>query len=70
MCKQSPFLMRGKPPIKLSKREGGRGWEAGVKGSQFLEGGCWERGAELFLGGLHFLHKNKLKSEIFNYKSL
>ena len=64
MCKQSPFLLRGKPPIKLSKR----GAEAGVKGSKFLEGGCWERGAELFLGGLHFLHKNKLKSEIFNYK--
>ena len=30
----------------------------------FLEEGCWKRGGD-FLRGLQFLHKNKLKSEIF-----
>ena len=33
------------PPIKFSKRES-------LTGSQFLDGVCWERGGELFLGGM------------------
>ena len=38
-------------PTKLSER-------GGFTGSQFLEGGCWERGGDLFQGGgLQFLHK-------------
>ena len=33
-------------------------------------GGYWERGGDLFLGGggVQFLHKNILQSEIFNNK--
>ena len=39
------------------------------RGSQFLEGGCWERGGKHFQErGLQLLHKEKLKSEIFNDK--
>ena len=38
--------------------EGGGG---GLTGSQFLEGGCWERGSDIFQGGLQFLHKKEKK---------
>ena len=31
-------------------------------------GGCWKRGGNFFQGGLQFLQKNKLKSEIVNDK--
>ena len=30
-----------------------------------LRWGCWKRGSNFFQGGLQFLQKNKLKSEIF-----
>ena len=42
------------PPIF---QNGGRG----LTGSQFLEGGCWERGSDIFQGGLQFLHKKEKK---------
>ena len=32
-----------------------------LTGSQFLEGGCWERGSDIFQGGLQFLHKKEKK---------
>ena len=38
------------PPTKFSKR-------GGLTGSQFLEGGCRERGGDSFQGRLQFLHK-------------
>ena len=57
-------------PPPLSAGEGGRGlslltiFQKGgrrcLTGSQFLEGGCWERGGVFVI--------NKLKSEIFNNK--
>ena len=50
------------PPTKFSKKSGG----GGFTGSQFLEGGCWERGGSLLSGGCSFYIKNKIKSEIFN----
>ena len=53
----SLVLTGGKPPIKIYKKKG-------LTGSQFLEGVTFSR------GGGQFLHKNKLKSEIFNKKSL
>ena len=34
----------------------------------FLEGGCWERGGDVFQGGCNFLTKNNLKSGMFNDK--
>ena len=52
-----PFLLGGKgvgPLTKFSKREA-------LTGPQFLEG-------VTFFRGLHFLHENKLKTEIFNDK--
>ena len=42
----------------------------GLTGSQFLKGGCWERGGDFFQGNCSFYINNKLKSEIFNKKSL
>ena len=39
-----------------------------MTGSQFLEGGCWERGGDFFQEGCSFYIKNKLKSQIFNDK--
>ena len=48
---------------KFSKR-------GGLSGSQFLEGGYWERGGDFFQGGCSFNIKNKLKSEIFNDKKV
>ena len=59
----TPFFARG-----LSFRADFQ--KEGVNTVLFVEGGCWERG-DNFLGGvkgrwgLKFLHKNKLKSEIF-----
>ena len=47
------FVLLGgvEPPTKFSKR-------GGLTGSQFLEGGCWERVDELFHGaGGAVLHK-------------
>ena len=54
------------PASKFSKRGGD------LTGSQFLEGGCCERGGDLFQGGCSFYIKNKLIeiSEIFNEKYL
>ena len=47
---------------EVSEREG-------LTGSQFLEGGCWERRGDFFQGWSgSFNIKNKLKSEIFNDK--
>ena len=41
--------------------------KGGLSGSQFLEGGYWEKGDDFFQWWvLQFLHKNKLKSVIFN----
>ena len=37
------------------------GGGGGLTGSQFLEGGCWERGSDIFQGGLQFLHKKEKK---------
>ena len=37
------------PPTKFSKKKRGGG---GVTGSQFLEGGRWERRGDLFQGGV------------------
>ena len=42
----------------------------GLTRSQFLEGGCWERGVDHFQGPLQFFHKKKLKFEIFNGKKV
>ena len=53
-----PFFAGGvEPPTKFSKR-------GGLTGPQLLEGG------DFFQGGCNFHIKNKLKSEIFNDKSL
>ena len=41
-----------------------------MTGPQLFEGGCWERGGDFFQGGCNCHIKNKLKSEIFNDKSL
>ena len=59
-------------------QEGGRGLSllpnfqnrgGGLTGPPFVEGGCWERGGDFFLGGVAiFSTKNKLKSGIFNDK--
>ena len=35
---------------------------------EFLEGSCWERGGDFLYVGCSFYTKNKLKSQIFNYK--
>ena len=51
------------PPTKFSKR-------GGLTGPQLLEGGCWEKGGDLFQGGCNCHIKNKLKSEIFNDKKI
>ena len=46
----------------------------GLTGSQFLEGGCWERRGDFFHGGeggfqiLVYLSQNNLKSDIINDK--
>ena len=48
------------PLTKFSKKEGGG--EGGLTGSQFLEGGCWERGGDFFRdGGAQYLHKKYTK---------
>ena len=41
--------------------------EGGLRGSHFLEGGCWERGGDFFQGRTFFnlYMKKNLKSEIF-----
>ena len=53
------------PPIF---QDGGRGLtgfhleiSAALRRKQFLEGGCWERGSDIFQGGLQFLHKKEKK---------
>ena len=47
------------PPTKFSKRRG-------LKGSQFLQEACWERGGDFSGAGCGFYIKNKLKCEISN----
>ena len=61
-----PSLSAGRvePPTKFSKRGGGLGR------TSTLRRGCWKRGGKFFQGGLQFLQKNKLKSEIFNDKKI
>ena len=34
--------------------------EGGLKGSQFVDGGCWEKGVDFFQGGLQILQKKNL----------
>ena len=51
-----------KPPTKFSKR-------GSLTKSQFLEGIAKKEGVTFFRG-LQFLHKNKLKLEIFNNKKV
>ena len=48
------------PPAQFSKR--------GPYRTSIFKEGRWERGDDLFQRGLQFLHKNKLKSELFNDK--
>ena len=43
-------------PTKFSRRG-----EWGLTRPQFLEWGCWERGSDIFQGGLQFLHKKEKK---------
>ena len=47
---------------------GVEGEGGGLTGFQFLNGGCCERGDEIFQGGCSFYIKNKLRSEILNNK--
>ena len=57
----------GEPQTKFSKK----GW--GLARPQLSEGGCWEKGEQLFPGGggvCNFYIKKKLKSEICNDKKL
>ena len=50
-----PFCSGVEPQTKFSKKG-----EGGLIGSEFLEGGYWERGGDLFHGReLQFLHENK-----------
>ena len=41
------FIFNFEPPTKFSKKRG-------LTGSQFLDGGCWERGGDFFQGGCSF----------------
>ena len=47
------------PPTKFLKR-------VCLTGSEFLEGGSWERGGDLIQGGCSFYVKSNLKSELNN----
>ena len=58
-----PFPLEGR--IEIFKMDGGGG---GLTGPQLSDGGCWERGGDIFQGGCNFQIKNKLKSEIFKEK--
>ena len=51
-----PFLLGGgvEPPTKFSNKG------EGLTGPQLLEGACWERGGDFFLGGWNF-HTQKIK---------
>ena len=55
----------GEPLTKFSKREE-------LYRISIFRGGCWERGGDVFQGGLQLFIKNKLNCEIFtdkrNYK--
>ena len=53
------------PPTKFPKKMGGD-----LTGPQFLEGVARKEGGNLFQGGLQCLHKNELKSETFNNKTV
>ena len=56
----APFLLGNvEPPTKFSKTKDGTE-------SQYLEGGCWERGGWPLPEGCSYYIKNKTKSEIFN----
>ena len=57
-----PFLQEG-GCFQPSFQKGG-----GLYRNSTFRGGCWEKGADSFSGGLHFSHKNTLKSELFNDK--
>ena len=58
-----PFGGEGGLSLQPNVQKGG-----GLDRTSSFRGGCWERGADFFQGGLQFLHKNKLKSGIFNDK--
>ena len=65
-------------PFLLGREGGGGGVEPLTKQraggdltkSQYLEGGCRERGGDFFQRGVQFYIKNKLKSEIVNDKNV
>ena len=72
MCNHSVHL-----PLSAGMGCVGRGWcwasyqifkKGGLAGSQFWEVITRKEGGYFFQGGLQFLHKNKLKYEIFNEK--
>ena len=56
----------GELDLQPNFQKGGGG--GSLTGSQFLDGCCWERGGDIFLGDCSFYIRNKLKSEIFNDK--
>ena len=61
MCTTPPLFTGGWMSCQIFKK-------GVLTGPQFLEGGCWEKGGNLFQEGCSFYIKNKLKSEIFNDK--
>ena len=61
------FVVREVEPLPNFQQKK-RGGVKGLTGSQFLEGACWEKGVDVFSGRLRFLHKKKLKSEVFSTK--
>ena len=63
MCTPPFFLLGGSLSLYLNFHIGG-----GLAETQFLEGGCWERGGDFFREGCSFYIKNELKSEILNNK--
>ena len=52
VCTSPPFLLGGSVSYQIFKKGGG-----GLTGSQFLEGGCWERGGDFFQGVAVFTKK-------------
>ena len=63
-----PFFCCGELSLIPNFQKGAGG--GGLRGSQFLERGCGERGDDLSQGGCSFCIKNKLKSETLNVKKI
>ena len=61
-----PFCWRRRGVEPLTKQRAG----GDLTKSQYLEGGCRERGGDFFQRGVQFYVKNKLKSEIVNDKNV